>query len=346
MISNTWTLIAAPVASLMISLVATRWLAAGAFGPIDHPNARSLHSVAVPRTGGLAVMAGLVAPLLLLQLLFPLHAHELTWMASALVLVAAISFIDDLGDVPPMVRLLVHVAAAGLLFAGGMSWSFLDFPGVHLALPSWASGLLTIGFIAWMINLYNFMDGMDGFAGGMTVVGFSALALLGWIGGEPDFTLAAACVAAAAAGFLALNLPPARIFLGDAGSSSLGLLAAGFSLWGSRLGLFPLWAAWLVFSPFIVDATWTLLARWARGERIWEPHRCHHYQRLVLAGWSHRQTLLRAYPLMAAAAACAVAAPRLPAQEQWLVIAGWAAIYTLVHVKIRLIERRPSMDNP
>ena len=89
------------------------------------------------------------------------------------------------------------------------------------------------------------------------------------------------------------NFPPARIFLGDAGSSTLGLLAAGLSLIGTQRGLFPLWVAWLAFSPFIVDATWTLLRRLYAGERVWQAHRSHHYQRLVLAGWGHRKTLLR-----------------------------------------------------
>lgn len=121
-------------------------------------------------------------------------------------------------------------------------------------------------------------------------------------------------------------------------------MAAGFSLWGNQLGLFPLWTAWLAFSPFIVDATWTLLTRLARHERIWEPHRSHHYQRLVLAGWSHRETLLRSYLVMAAAAACAVASPRLSSQEQWLLLAGWASIYVLIHIKVGLVERHPAMD--
>jgi UDP-N-acetylmuramyl pentapeptide phosphotransferase/UDP-N-acetylglucosamine-1-phosphate transferase len=147
--------------------------------------------------------------------------------------------------------------------------------------------------------------------------------VLGWQGGEHVFSLVAGCTAAACAGFLTSNFPPARIFLGDLGSSTLGLLAAGLSLWGHSRGLFPLWAAWLAFSPFIVDATWTLLHRLARGERIWEPHRSHHYQRLVLAGWGHRKTVLRAYVVMAAAAACAVAAPSLPVWDQWaLFLAG------------------------
>jgi UDP-N-acetylmuramyl pentapeptide phosphotransferase/UDP-N-acetylglucosamine-1-phosphate transferase len=198
--------------------------------------------------------------------------------------------------------------------------------------------LLTVLYVVWMVNLYNFMDGMDGFAGGMALFGFAALAILGWRAGDPAFALTAACIAAAAAGFLTSNFPPARIFLGDVGSSTLGLLAAGLSLWGASAGRFPLWVAGLAFSPFIVDATWTLARRISRGERVWEAHRTHHYQRLVLAGWGHRKTVLRGYVLMAAVAACAVAAPGLSPPQQWLLLLAWAAIYGLIHVRVRLAE--------
>lgn len=330
----------APAASLILSLIATRWLASAATGlkVMDLPNERSLHRVPVPRTGGLAVLSGLTLPLCALALGGAAGA-ELVWLGAALAIVALLSFVDDLGHVPPWLRLLGHLAAALLLLAGGLRWSAPGLPGMAFALPASLSIALTLLFVLWMINLYNFMDGMDGLAGGMAVFGFGALAVLGWSGGEPLFALVATCVAAAAAGFLAVNFPPARIFLGDTGSSALGLLAAALSLWGARLDLYPLWVAWLAFSPFIVDATWTLATRLARRERVWEAHRSHHYQRLVLAGWTHRRTLLRAYALMAAAAACAIAAPALTTSEQWLLIAGWGVIYWLVHLKVDLIGR-------
>jgi UDP-N-acetylmuramyl pentapeptide phosphotransferase/UDP-N-acetylglucosamine-1-phosphate transferase len=223
--------------------------------------------------------------------------------------------------------------------AGGVLWQDIDLPATGWPLPAGLSLTLTALFVVWMINLYNFMDGMDGLAGGMTVFGFGALAVLGWRGGDPSFASAAAVTAAAAGGFLTSNFPPARIFLGDVGSSSLGLLAAGLSLIGTQRGLFPLWVAWLAFSPFIVDATWTLLRRLHAGERVWQAHRSHHYQRLVLAGWSHRKTLLRSWVLMAGCAATAVAAVAMPVSEQaWLLLA-WTAIYALIHVRVGLTER-------
>lgn len=334
-------LIVASLSGLILSMVATRWLAshAGArLGRLDHPNERSLHQTPVPRTGGLGVLLGTIVAWILLAL-FGQGAADLSWLAAAMALVAGVSFLDDLGHLHPGVRLSAHVLAAMLLICGGLGWHLIDLPGLTLAVPVFAWVGLTILLVVWMINLYNFMDGMDGFAGGMAVFGFGALAALGWLGGEPGYAAAALGIASAAAGFLTINFPPARIFLGDVGSSTLGLLGAGFSLWGAELGLFPLWTAALAFSPFIVDATWTLLARLAKGERIWEPHRSHHYQRLVLAGWGHRKTLLRSYLVMAGAAACAVASPDLATREQWMLLGAWAIIYFVIHLRVGLIER-------
>ncbi len=332
-----------PVAFLLSS-GATRWLAdrqPGSNALLDHPNARSLHRVPVPRSGGLAVLFGLVAALAL-GWSDGAVPPALWWIAAAALPVAVVSLFDDFGHVSRRLRLAVHVGAALLYLAGGYAWDSLTLPGLDWPLPAALACLLSVLYVVWMVNLYNFMDGMDGFAGGMALFGFGALALLGWRAGDPAFALAAAGVAAAAAGFLLSNFPPARIFLGDLGSSILGLLAAGFSLWGAHERLFPLWVAWLAFSPFIVDATWTLARRLARGERIWEAHRSHHYQRLVLAGWGHCPTVLRAYVLMAAVAAGAVAAPGLAPPQQWLLLLAWAIIYALIHVRVRLAERQGS----
>lgn len=333
--------LAALAAAFALSAVAARWLsgrAAAGGALLDHPNERSLHQVPIPRSGGLAVVLGLAIPLSLSGWLGACPP-QLWWIAAAALPVALVSLFDDFGHVSRRLRLLIHGGAALILMGGGLAWSTLDLPGLDWPLPLALSGLLSVLYVVWMINLYNFMDGMDGFAGGMALFGFGALALLGWRGGDVTFALSAACVAAAASGFLVNNFPPARIFLGDLGSSSLGLLAAGFSLWGATSGLFPLWVGWLAFSPFIVDATWTLVRRLVQGERVWEAHRSHHYQRLVLAGWGHRKTVLRAYLLMMAAGACAVAAPRLLPSEQWLVLGAWAAIFVLVHLRVRLAER-------
>lgn len=327
--------------AFLVSAAAARLLSRGRIRwlhVLDHPNARSLHAHPIPRTGGLAVVASL-ALLLTGSTFVGGPPPELAWVALAAALVAAVAFVDDRRGVARRYRLLVQLAAAAVLLAGGIGWWGLAWPGGDWILPGPLAWLLTLLYVVWMTNLYNFMDGIDGLAGGMAVLGFGALAVFGWQGGDWTFAATAAAIAAAAGGFLISNFPPARLFLGDVGSSTLGLLAAALALWGSQAGLFPLWAAWLAFSPFIVDATWTLLARLARGEAIWLPHRAHHYQRLVLAGWTHRRTTLWSYLLMAAAGASAVAAPTLAPPDQWTLIAAWGAIYGLIHAKVRLLEQ-------
>jgi len=312
---------------------------------LDLPNERSLHAGAVPRTGGLAIVAALAGSWIVATAAFPPPAGW-AWIGSAIFSIGIVSFLDDRGEVKASYRLAAHFGAGALVLLGGISWSGFELPGMQWKMPSLLSWCLTLGYLAWMVNLYNFMDGMDGFAGGMTVFGFGAMALLGWHGEDLGFALANGVVVAAACGFLLRNFPPARIFLGDLGSATLGLLAAILSLMGAQRGLFPLWAAWLAFSPFILDATWTLLRRLGRGERVWEAHRSHHYQRLVLAGWSHRRTLLWSYLLMAACAATAIAARDLRVQEQWLLLGAWTIIYLLIGFRTRLAERLAGTASP
>ncbi|MCU0937253.1 MAG: hypothetical protein MUF66_14635 [Gammaproteobacteria bacterium] len=119
---------------------------------------------------------------------------------------------------------------------------------------------------------------------------------------------------------------------------TLGFLAAAFALWGSREGLFPLWVAVLVFSPFVVDATVTLLRRALAGERVWQAHRSHYYQRLVRLGWGHRKTVLAEYALMVACALSAVLAVRAGSVGQWTLIAGWTGLYVLLVAGVSRLE--------
>lgn len=245
---------------------------------------------------------------------------------------------DDYKHVAARWRFIIHLLAACLLLISGLGLNKLQFSVWETNLPLWSLALLTLVFTVWMINLYNFMDGMDGFAGGMTVIGFSALA---WLGrADADFAGFCLIVAAASAGFLVHNFPPAKIFMGDTGSTTLGFLAAVCSLGGSKVGLFPLWAALLVFSPFIVDATVTLLRRLFRGERVWEAHRSHYYQRLVLLGWGHRRTVLAEYVLMLACAGSAVGAVALPPSGQLSLLIAWVVIYLLLMWAVERLEQR------
>ncbi|MHB8453184.1 MAG: MraY family glycosyltransferase [Acidiferrobacterales bacterium] len=309
------------------------------FHILDYPNERSLHTQPTPRSGGVAILSAIVVGMAGLAWRFP-DLSRLSWIIAGMLLIAVVSFVDDRGRLPVTARMLVHLLGAGLLLWGGLSLRDVALAGMVWGFPEWLGIAISLLFVVWMVNLYNFMDGMDGFAGGMAVVGFGGFATLGWVSGNDLFFGTSLVVAAAAAGFLVYNFPPARIFMGDVGSSTLGFLAAALSLWGTQDGVFPFWIALLVFSPFVVDATITLFRRLARGEKVWQAHKTHCYQRLVQTGWGHRRTVLWEYALMLACLASALwAKSRLPAVQAGVLLV-WGVVYVSLMFFVLHLERR------
>jgi UDP-N-acetylmuramyl pentapeptide phosphotransferase/UDP-N-acetylglucosamine-1-phosphate transferase len=297
---------------------------------LDYPNERSLHSRPDPRTGGVAIVSAIFAGCFVYMLVSAqAPPRELVWLAGLAAVIACVSYLDDRKHIPVGYRFAAHVAVAILLVAGGLGIGSLALPWLTLGLAGWLAAGLTVLFIVWMINLYNFMDGMDGFAGGMAVSGFGAFAVMGWLTDHHLFLAISLVIASASAGFLLFNFPPARIFMGDAGSSTLGLLAAALSLWGARDGVFPLWLALLVFSPFIADATVTLLRRLWRREKVWQAHKTHYYQQLAQAGWGHRKTVLVEYLVMLGCGFTAVLSLRATAAMQALALLGGVLFYII-----------------
>lgn len=292
---------AAICAALLLVLVRDRSL------PRALPNERSLHSAPVPRSGGLAIVCALA----LTGALFFQGVGTWLGLGASLTLV---SFADDWRSLSVKLRLTIHVLAA-------LALVYYTMPELPLPLAA-----LLVLIITWSTNLYNFMDGSDGLAGGMTLIGFGVYAAAAW---HANVTLAwfAASVGATAAAFLLFNFHPARIFMGDVGSIPLGFLAAAIGAYGWHTALWPAWFPLLTFSPFIVDATFTLVQRAARGEPFWQAHRGHYYQRLVRMGFGHRGTALAEYALMAAAGISALTLLRAPAIAQQLMLALWAAVY-------------------
>ncbi|MEW6329846.1 MAG: glycosyltransferase family 4 protein [Pseudomonadota bacterium] len=294
---------------------------------LDHPNERSLHELAVPRGGGLAILLAVFAGGL--GLTWFCGDTSLAGLAVGAILVGSVSFLDDRYSVPPFYRLLIHIVAVAVILYQGYVLKNLTIPGVILDWPFGVAVLFSLLFCVWLINLYNFMDGMDGLAGGMAVFGFGIFAMLGWLADHEPFSVTSLIVGSASAGFLIFNFPPARIFMGDVGSSTLGFLVAAFSLWGARDGIFPFWIALLVFSPFIADATVTLLRRILRGERFWQAHKTHYYQRLVQAGWGHRKTVLLEYAIMLGCGITTLVVVRAPVGMQAAAFASWMLFYFL-----------------
>ncbi len=289
--------------------------------PMDHPNERSLHASPTPRIGGVGIMAGVLAATVWLVTVGPLQ-NALPVILAAFAL-AALSLLDDVRGLPAALRFLAHLvtALACLLALGISGWMLL--PGT-LA-------------VVWMTNLYNFMDGSDGLAGGMATLGFGAMALAAWMNEATGLAALCAAIAAAALAFLHFNFPPARVFMGDAGSIPLGFLAAALGILGIQQTIWPWLFPLLVFSPFIVDASVTLARRALRGERVWQAHRSHYYQRAVLLGASHRQLALAAYAVMLGSAGVALGLLMLPPQYAGWLIALWVSVYISLFL---VIDRR------
>lgn len=251
---------------------------------LDRPNSRSLHKQPIPRVGGLAILVAVIVT--------AATAGEFEARSYLLLPVLAVSLVDDMRGLSIAPRFAIHFSVA--IWAVAAFWPLSD--GGLL----WAAviGVLAVFGVVWSTNLYNFMDGSDGLAGGMTVFGFLFLALGAYRGGETG--LAAYCLsfAAASVAFLCVNFHPARIFMGDSGSAPIGFAAAAVAVEGVAKGLWALWYPVLVFAPFVFDATVTLLRRMLRRERFWQAHRDHYYQRLIRMGWGHRRTALTYYGLM------------------------------------------------
>ena len=246
--------------SYWLSRPGNKWAA------IDRPNSRSMHSVPTPRGGGLAVLA----PLLLMYAI-SLGRFMDGNIVIGLLLVAIVSYIDDRRPLSSRLRLVVHaIAACALVLPQGHSL----YIGIGLC-------LLTV----WCINLYNFMDGIDGLAASMGVIGFLAMYFVNVHNGQAQLASINSIVAFSCLGFLRFNFPPAKIFLGDVGSASLGYLmavviAGSFDM--QATGQFYFWISLLIFGTFILDATFTLLRRIFSGEKFWQAHRGHFYQWLAL----------------------------------------------------------------
>jgi Fuc2NAc and GlcNAc transferase len=258
---------------------------------MDIPNARSSHQIPTPRGGGVAIVLGFLGCLPLAAVLGAVDGSSLLALLPAGALVAAIGFLDDHRHIPARWRLLGHfVAALWLLgWLGGvpplpMPWGVLDL--------GWVGGLLGLVFLVWLLNLYNFMDGIDGIAGLEAISVCLGGALCGWLVGDSQLAWLPLILGMAAAGFLVWNFPPARIFMGDAGSGFLGLILGGLALQASWFAPPLVWSWLILLGAFVVDSTFTLIHRLMRGERVYEAHRSHAYQRASRRYGSHLRVSL------------------------------------------------------
>ncbi len=259
---------------------------------LDYPNERSSHSQPTPHGGGIAVIIVLILAWTVIGIQETVLSLQIMTVVGCTIFLAAVSWYDDLHGLPPLVRLLMQAIAITVILV------VTPVHGTYFAdlLPP-ILDLLTAGFFwLWFVNLFNFMDGIDGIASAETAcIGIGIVIAAGIVGMDGTLSFLALTTAASALGFLWWNWYPAKIFLGDVGSVPLGFLLGWLLL---SLAASGQWAAALILPLYyLADSTITLSRRALRGERIWQAHRQHYYQRAVQRGLSHA-TVVRAICLV------------------------------------------------
>ncbi len=298
-------------------------------GVIDLPNERSSHSFPTPRGGGLVIAAVVLVAYLGSSYLL---SYDVSWgFVAGAFLIVIVSWLDDVYSISFVWRLLVHSIAAALLIYSDGYISIFSVPNGGTAFDIGGYGaVLTFCWIVWLINAYNFMDGIDGIAGVQAVSAGIGWLVIGFSFGFPAIYILGGAVTFASLAFLLHNWPPARIFMGDAGSAFLGFVFAAVPLLAktgnrSDSGRFFVVAVLFVW-VFVFDSVFTFIRRAIRGEKVWQAHRQHLYQRLIVSGYSHRRvTLLYAiisFAISAVAAAAFVYDSRILQYLTLILIAG------------------------
>ena len=256
-------------------------------GILDRPNARSSHTNPTPRGGGIALILASLAGVAAAVAAKLTEPRDALTVVIGIVVLGTIGAIDDMRSVGAVTRLVTHVGVAAwtLYMFNGLPFLYVGSITVPLGAAGYVLGVLGI---VWSINLFNFMDGIDGLAGSQSALILGAGGLLLLWRGETSFGTISLVVAASAAGFLVWNWPPAKIFMGDAGSGVIGFVVAAIAIGSENRRSVPLLAFAIISGLFVADATITLVRRVARGEHPADAHREHAYQRLTRMWGSHR----------------------------------------------------------
>ncbi|KAA0683397.1 glycosyltransferase family 4 protein [Roseomonas genomospecies 6] len=296
---------------------------------LDHPNDRSSHSIPTPRGGGWGVMLTLLPAWILIAVTADDPLRALPILAGAVALMA-VSWMDDRRGLGPAPRFLAQIAAV----VAGLSALPADGSVFQGLLPFWADRLVAAVGWLWFVNLFNFMDGIDGLAGSEAASIGAGLALVASLGAlDPALALYGLAAAGAALGFLMWNWHPAKLFMGDVGSVPLGFTLGWLLLVLAASGLWV--AALLIPAYFLADATFTLLRRLAEGKKVWQAHREHFYQKATQRGRNHAQVVRLVLALNAALLLLAVASLALG----WTVLpAGAVAVVLLLALLARPVR--------
>lgn len=254
---------------------------------LDIPNERSSHSTPTPRGGGLVIVAVSLSAYFFASLFFPIGFNW--WFFLAALLIAAISWLDDIVNIGFGWRFLVHAAAAVIIIFGVGFWREIYFPYFGVVDFGVFGAFFSFCWIVWMTNAFNFMDGIDGIAGLQAVTAGIGWLIIGKMLQMPETSILGGILAFSSLGFLIHNWEPAKIFMGDVGSAFLGFSFAAIPLL-SEPGTQPKmpWITVLLVVCFFIDSIVTFFKRLFKGEKVWQPHREHFYQKLVIKGRTHR----------------------------------------------------------
>jgi len=284
-----WLLLAVFSVSWMLTLILRRYALAKSL--MDIPNERSSHSIPTPRGGGVAIVITFSMSLPILASLDLIEVQMLYGLLGAGLLVAVIGFTDDHGHIAARWRLLGHFIASAWALFWLHGLGSIQFFGATFDLGWFGNGLAVL-YLVWMLNLYNFMDGIDGLASVQAIFVCIAAGLISWLTGHASLISGPLFLSAAVAGFLVWNFPPARIFMGDAGSGFLGLILGVLTLNAGQQAPELMWSWLILLGIFIVDATVTLFRRLSRKEKIYQAHRSHAYQYASRHYSSHKTVTL------------------------------------------------------
>ncbi|ANI55847.1 MraY family glycosyltransferase [Pseudomonas sp. DR 5-09] len=271
--------------SLLLTYALRRYALANSL--IDIPNARSSHTLPTPRGGGVAIVVSFLLMLPVSYYLLLIDLPTMLGLSGAGALIAVLGFADDHGHIAAKWRLLGHFLAAGWALYWLGSGAQISLFGWLLDWK-WFTGVFFSIYLVWLLNLYNFMDGIDGLASVEAISVCLAACLVYWLSGYQILAWIPLLLVAAVSGFLCWNFPPARIFMGDAGSGFLGLTIGLLAIIACAKAPDLLWCWLILLGVFIVDATWTLLRRLLRGDKVYEAHRSHAYQYASRQYGSHK----------------------------------------------------------
>jgi Fuc2NAc and GlcNAc transferase len=339
-VSDSLVLVVLTMAAFFVSRTLTRIVHGYALSKrlVDVPTARSMHRAPMPRGGGIAIVVAIVGGTLALNTSGWVPSRTAAALLGGVLLLAVIGWVDDRRGVPPYWRLAIQFGAAmwALVWLGGVQHVHL---GTHILRSGLLLNIVAAVGIVWLINLYNFMDGIDGIAAAEAVsVGAVAGALLWWAG-DRGLAGVSVVIAAGSGGFLLWNWSPAKIFMGDVGSAVLGYVFATLAIASENSEKLFIWQWMLLLGVFVIDATVTLVRRALHGDRVYQPHKRHAYQRAVQAGWTHARvsgTIVLINLCLGILVAVGVAYPEA---QSWAAAAAAALVIGLY----LLVERRYPM---